>query len=103
MVAKTIKRKKNTEKVKKELLNSLKESDTVKERDFNIQKFIDQRETGNIIKHYEEIIKIGNKKTIRYEVIQGQIWKDLLNFRLSRSSNYFKVGLDKFLKKYDQE
>ena len=37
MVAKTIKRKKNTERVKEELLTLSSGSDTVEESDFNIQ------------------------------------------------------------------
>ena len=75
MVAKTISRKKNTEIVKEELLNLLKESDIVDKQEFNIQNIIDQRETIDIIKRYEEIIKTGNKKTIRYEAMQGQMLK----------------------------
>ena len=64
MVAKTIARKKNIETVKEKILNSLRESDTVEERYFNIQNMINQREVIEAIKHYEEIIKIGNKKNI---------------------------------------
>ena len=65
MVAKTITRKRNTETVKEELLNSLRESDTVEEKDFNIRKITDQREAIaiEIIKYFEEIIKTGNKKS----------------------------------------
>ena len=75
MVAKTISRKKNTEIVKEELLNLLKKSDIVDKQEFNIQNIIDQRETIDIIKRYEEIIKTGNKKTIRYGAMQGQMLK----------------------------
>ena len=64
MVAKTIARKKNIETVKEKILNSLRESDTVEERYFNIQNMINQREVIEAIKHYEDIIKIGNKKNI---------------------------------------
>ena len=67
MVAKAIKRKKNTETTKEELLNSLRESDTVEESDFNILNIIDQQEAIERIKHYDEILKTGNKNTIRYE------------------------------------
>ena len=42
MVAKTVKRKKNTKTVKKDLINLLRESDTVEESDFNIQNTIDK-------------------------------------------------------------
>ena len=64
VVAKTIARKKNIETVKEKILNSLRESDTVEERYFNIQNMINQREVIEAIKHYEDIIKIGNKKNI---------------------------------------
>ena len=55
---------------KEELLNSFRESDTVEEREFNMQNIIDQREAIDIIKHYEEIVK-----TIRCEEIQAQMLK----------------------------
>ena len=41
MVAKTIKRKKSTETVKKQLLKLLKENDTVKESDFDTKNIVD--------------------------------------------------------------
>ena len=56
--------------MKEELLNLLRESDAEKEREFNIQNTIDQRETIDIITRYEEILK-----TIRYQEIQGQMLK----------------------------
>ena len=85
MVAKPITRKKNPDIVNEELLNLLRESDTVKERKFNIQNIIDQREAIDIIKRYKEIIK-----TIRYETIQGQMLKMFKNMEgLSRSTVYF--------------
>ena len=71
MVAKTIKKKKNPKIVKKELLNLLRERDIVEEREFNIHNIMEQGEDIDIIKHYEDLIKTGNKKTIRYEAIQG--------------------------------
>ena len=71
MAAKTFARKKTLEILKKELLNLLlRKSEMVKEREFNIQNIIDQREAIDIIKCYEEIIK-----TIRYNVIHGQMLK----------------------------
>ena len=73
MVAKTITKKKY---LKIELLNSLRESDTVEEREIDINNIIDQEEAIDIIKHYEEIIKMRNKKkTITYEEVQGQMLK----------------------------
>ena len=62
MMAKTITRKKNAEIVKEELLNSLRERDTVEERKFNILNIIDQVEALDITNHYEDIIHMGNKK-----------------------------------------
>ena len=47
--------------MEEKLLNLSKESDTVKEQEFDIQNIIDQREAIDIIKHYKEIIKTGNK------------------------------------------
>ena len=67
--------------MKEELLNSLRESDPVKERGFNIQNIINQREAINIIKRCEEIIK-----TIGYERMQQQILKKFKTMEgLSRS------------------
>ena len=88
-LAKIITRKKNPEIVKEELLNSSRESDTVKDREFNIQNIIqpkhDQRQANDIIKRYEEIIK-----TIRYEVIQGQMPEQFKNMEVvSRSTTHF--------------
>ena len=85
MVVKTITRKKNPEIVKEELLNSLRESDTVEEREFNMQNIIDQREAIDIIERYEEIIK-----TIRYKAIQEQMLKKFKNMEgLITSIVYF--------------
>ena len=60
MVTKTITRKKKQEK--QELLNLLRESDTTKEQEFNIQYIIDQTEAIDISKLYEEIVKARKKK-----------------------------------------
>ena len=59
----TLKREliKTREIVKKELLNSLKKSDTVEQQEFSIQNKINQTEGIDITKRYEEIIKTGNK------------------------------------------
>ena len=65
----------NTKTVKEELLKSLKESETVAESDFDVKNIVDQREAINKIKHYDEIIKTGNKNTIRYKPIQGHMLK----------------------------
>ena len=81
--------------------------DTVEESDFDVKNFVDQREAINKIKHYDEVIKTGNKNTVRYEKIQGQMLKRLKdtkgfdeNVGLSQSTIYFKIGLYRFLKKY---
>ena len=57
MVAKTIARKKNPKIRKEELLNLLRQGDTVEQREFNIQNIIAQREAIDIIKSYEEEYK----------------------------------------------
>ena len=48
--------------MKEELLNSLRESDTVEEREFSIKNVIRQREATNLFKGYEELINTGNNK-----------------------------------------
>ena len=53
MMAKIITRKKNPKIVKEKLLNSLRESDTVEEQEFNMHNIINQGEAIDIIKHYE--------------------------------------------------
>ena len=63
MVAKkNYKDEKNTGTEEGELLNPLRQSDTVGEKDFNIQNIIDQWEAIATIKHFEEIPKTGNEK-----------------------------------------
>ena len=62
MVAKTITRKKHPKIVNKELLSSLRESDTVEKREFNIHNTINKGEAIDIIKHYKRIMMMGNKK-----------------------------------------
>ena len=47
----------------------LKESGKVEESGFNIKSIIDQWEVIERIKHYGEIIKAGNKSTLKYESI----------------------------------
>ena len=83
----------------------MRKNDTVENREFNIHNIIDQGEVTDIIKRYEKIIKTGNKKTIRYKTIQGQILKKFKNKEgffekvwLSRSTICSKIGLYKGLK-----
>ena len=61
MVAKTIKTKKDTETVKKELLKLLRESDTVEESDFDFKNVVDQQEAINKIKQYDKSQKPETK------------------------------------------
>ena len=92
MAEKTFTRKK-PEKVKEECLSLLKESNTVKEQEFNIQNIIDQRVATDIIKRYEE-----NMKTIIYRAIQGQMLKILKNMEvLSRTIVYLCFMLSIFI------
>ena len=59
----------------------LRESDAVEESDFNIQNITDQREAIEKMKHYDEIIKTGNKSTITILVDQQFILKsDFIEF-----------------------
>ena len=61
--------------MKEKLLKSLKENHTLEESDFDIKSIADQKEAISKIKHYNEIIKAGNKYTIKHESIQGQMLK----------------------------
>ena len=61
--------------MKEQLLKLLKENHTVEDSDFDIKSIADQKEAISKIKHYNEIIKAGNKDTIRHESIQGQMLK----------------------------
>ena len=54
---------KNPPKLKEELLNFLKESDVVEQQEFKLHNIIDQIESIDIIKHYQEIIMTGNEKS----------------------------------------
>ena len=98
-------RKEKKNKVKEELLNSLRENDR-EEMEINITSINDQREAINVINHYEEITKKQNKKIRGYTAIQGEMLKKFKdtedfteNVALSRSTVYFKIGLYKFFKK----
>ena len=82
MVVKIIIRKKLHKTVKRELLKSLRENDTVEEPGFIITNVNNPRELMTIINHYDEIIKTQNKKA-RYLAIQGQMltkFKDMEEF-----------------------
>ena len=89
--------------MKEELLKSFKENHTLEESDFDIKSIADQKEAISKIKHYNEIIKAGNKDTIKHESIQGQNaekkYKDsegfVENIGISPSKIYFKIGLYK--------
>ena len=79
----------------------------MEEQESNIQNIIDQREAIDIMKHYEEITKTGNKKTIRYEAKQRQMLKTfkekerlIENVELSRSTVHFKIGVHKCLREF---
>ena len=64
MAAKTVAKKKSHEKVKEELLNSLRENDEVEETQINIVNVIGPREATELINHYEEIIKTQLKRVL---------------------------------------
>ena len=61
--------------MKEELLKLLKENHTLEESDFDIKSIADQKEAISKIKNYNEIMKAGNKDTIKDESIQGQMLK----------------------------
>ena len=72
MVAKT-RNKKTKETAKKELLDYLKENDDLEEPDIDAtaDAITDPIDAVIIIKRYEEIIKIQNKRVIGYVEKQG--------------------------------
>ena len=57
VVAKAIKRKKNTKTLKEELVKLLRESDTVEQSGFDTKNTVDQQQAINKIKHYDNTIK----------------------------------------------
>ena len=85
----------------------MKENDAFKESDVDIKNIVDQKEAFNKIKHYDEVIRKGNKSTIRYGSIQAQMLKKFKGSKVlvkkigdGRWTIYFKIGLYRFLKKY---
>ena len=109
MVLKSVKKKKTLEKVKQELLNSLKENDEEEEPGLKetTNATSDPQEAILIICRYEDIIKTQNKKTIGYIGKQGQLLKKFKatgqffeNVGQSKSTIYCKISLYEFLKKY---
>ena len=71
---KTTRKKKTSEMVKKEPLNSLKENNNLEETDLDatIDAITDPKEAVRIIQRYEEIIKTQNIRVIGY-VGGGQV------------------------------
>ena len=92
------------------MLNSLQENDDVEKQGLNktANNVINSQDAKLIIRRYEDINKIQNKKAIGYIGKQGQLlkkFKDIEHFfdnvGQSRSRKYFKILLYKlFLKKY---
>ena len=109
MVSKSKTKKKTNESIKRELLNSLKENDDAEEHGFSktANNVNNSQEAIVIIRRYEEIIKTQNKKAIGHIGKQEELlkkFKKTENFFYSigqsRSTIYFKISLNKFLKKY---
>ena len=77
MVAKTTRKNKTKKRLKKELLDSLKEINDLEERglDTTADAITDPLETVRIIHCSEEIIKTQNKSVIGYVGKQGQLLK----------------------------
>ena len=88
------------------MLNSLRENNEAGKREINTANITNSRETIELIRHYEEIIKTQNKRVIGYIIKQGEIlkkFKESKNFFdnavQSRSTVYFKIVLYNFFKK----
>lgn len=102
-------KKKTKETVKDELLNSLMKKNKMEEQGLEEMANIiaDPKEAIRMIKQYEQMIKTQNKKVINIFGRQGQLlkkFKDNKNlFKTtcqSKSTIYFKIRLNKFLKKF---
>ena len=102
-------KKKTKETVKDELLNSLMKKNKMEEQGLEEMANIiaDPKEAIRMIKHYEQMVKTQNKKVINIFGRQGQLlkkFKDNKNlFKTtcqSKSTIYFKIRLNKFLKKF---
>ena len=99
---KTSEKKKTNESVKEELLNLIRENETVEEPGPNIDSVTNPGEViiTITINRYGKIAKCWTKKTIRYVTKQREMLK---KFRyaevfikkegLGRSSIYFKIGI----------
>lgn len=83
MVAKTTRKKKTSDTVKQELLNSIKKDDSLEEPDINAtaDTIKDPLEAIRLIQSYEEIMKTQNKRTIEYLGKQRQLLKKLRETR----------------------
>ena len=106
MLAKTIVKKKTHEKVKQELLNTLREDDEVRETEINTTNIKDPIEAIERINCHEKIIKIQHKRDIGYICKQVEFLKKFKemenvfdNAGQSRSTTSFKIGICKFFKK----
>ena len=83
MVAKTTRKKKTSDTVKQELLNSIKKDDNLEEPDINAtaDTMKDPLEAIRLIQSYEEILKTQSKRTIEYLGKQRQLLKKLRETR----------------------
>lgn len=83
MVAKTTRKKKTSDTVKQELLNSIKKDDNLEEPDINAtaDTIKDPLEAIRLIQSYEEIMKTQTKRTIEYLGKQRQLLKKLRETR----------------------
>ena len=83
MVAKTTRKKKTSDTVKQELLNSIKKDDNLEEPDINAtaDTIKDPLEAIRLIQSYKEIMKTQNKRTIEYLGKQRQLLKKLRETR----------------------
>lgn len=97
MVAKTIITRKTNETVEEELLNSIRESNTVENPGLKTGNVTRPEEKFAIINGYEEITKTQNKGiycetgTDAEEVQRYR--RFIIKMRLRRSSIYFKIGV----------
>ena len=100
----------NQEEIRKQLLNSLINSDTVETKELNEQaeKVNKQEDAAELIKRYEEILKTKREGIISIAYYQGKIFsrakekfvKVIADFGVHKGTKIFKINVFKLLDKY---
>ena len=102
----------NQEEIRKQLLNSLINSDTVETKELNEQaeKVNKQEDAAELIKRYEEILKTKREGIISIAYYQGKIFsrekekfvKVIADFGMHKGTKILKINVFKLLDKYPE-